>query len=321
MAYLAGMTETYDLANAIREDLTDAIYMISPTETPFFSAIGRTQARNIVHLWQTDALATQAANQQSEADDVSFTEATATQRLQNATQISHKSVGISGTMMAVNTAGYADAMAYQEAKKAQELKRDVEFNLTQNSVWTDGAINGTVRKSGGYETWIITTNNANFGAGGGVTANSGGQPNESATHAVGTARALTEPMLKDVLQSCYTNGGNPNLLIAGPKNKQNISAFSGNTTRMDRSEDMRLVTAIDVYVSDFGELKVVPDRFSAAGTVMVVDTRYWAVAFLRGFRSKILASNGDYEKRMVLCEFTLESRNQASSGAVWDLTS
>jgi len=316
MANLAGTTETYNLIG-LREDLTDMIYMISPTETPFLSGIGRASAKAITHEWQTDTLAAPAANQQPEGDEyTTWTEVAATRRLKNTTQISTKRFLISGTAQVVSKAGRSDEIGYQLAKHSQELKRDVEFNLTQNSVWTDGAADGTARKSAGYETWMLTNRDA-IGA---ATVSTLGQPNESVTVTDGAQRALLESMLKNVLQQCYTSGGNPNLVMAGPRNKQNISAFSGNTTRFDRSEDMRLVTAIDVYVSDYGEVHVVPNRFQRERSVLVVDMRYWAIGFLRPFKTFDLAKTSDGDKKVVLAEFTMEARNEASSGIIADLT-
>lgn len=49
MAYLAGTFQTYH-AIGNREDLTDDIYNLSPTETPFMSQIaGRAKAKATYH--------------------------------------------------------------------------------------------------------------------------------------------------------------------------------------------------------------------------------------------------------------------------------
>lgn len=319
MAILANATETFD-AVGIREDLSDLIYMISPTETPFMSSIGRATARQTKHEWQTDALAAAALNAQIEGDDTpSYSALTPTQRIFNHTQIAFKAIAVTGTMRAVNTAGRADELAYQRMKRSKEIKRDMEFGLSQNVVIQVGAGDGaTARRSGGYEVWLLT--NRNMGAGGAAAASTSGQPNNAANVTDGTQRAFVEADLKDVLQRCFTEGGRPNLLVVGPKNKQNASGFAGNATRFDRAEDNRLHTAYEVYVSDYGEVTIVPDRFTRERSALVIDTSMWAVAYLRPFRIEVLAKTGDADKEMLIVEYSLEARNEKSSGIVADLT-
>jgi hypothetical protein len=136
----------------------------------------------------------------------------------------------------------------------------------------------------------------------------------------GTQRAFKEADLKEVIRECWQEGGDPSVIMVGPFNKQALSAFSGNTTRFDRSEDMRLVTAVDVYVSDFGEHRVVPNRFCRDRTALVLTPRLWSCDYLRGFRQYPLAKTGDAEKRQLLVEYTLRASNPHGSGRVADLT-
>ena len=145
-------------------------------------------------------------------------------------------------------------------------------------------------------------------------------PDDDAQRTDGTQRAFAEADLKEVIRECWQEGGDPSVIMVGPFNKQALSAFSGNTTRFDRSEDMRLVTAVDVYVSDFGEHRVVPNRFSRDRTALVLTPRMWSVDYLRGFRQTPLAKTGDAEKRMLLAEYTLRANNPYASGPVADLT-
>jgi hypothetical protein len=163
---------------------------------------------------------------------------------------------------------------------------------------------------------------SNYGAGGsGPASTDTYSPDltEQITH--GTPRAFKESDLKEVIRECWTEGGDPSVIMVGPFNKQAVSAFSGNTTRFDRSEDMRLVTAVDVYVSDFGEHRIVPNRFSRERSALVITPRMWSVDYLRGFRQFALAKTGDAEKRELLAEYTLRCGNPRASGVVADLTS
>ena len=136
----------------------------------------------------------------------------------------------------------------------------------------------------------------------------------------GTQRALTESMLKEVIKGTWNSGGNPSVIMVGPFNKQKISGFTGGTTRFDASEDKTLYTSIDVYSSDFGDLEVVPNRFSRDRDALVLDMDYWSVGFLRDFTMHELSKTGDSEKRQLLAELTLISRNEGASGMVADLT-
>ena len=123
-----------------------------------------------------------------------------------------------------------------------------------------------------------------------------------------------------MIQGAWTNGGDPSIVMAGPFNKTVISSFTGNSTRMDMGEDKRLVAAIDVYVSDFGEHKVVPNRFQRTRDVYVLSPDMWCVSYLRDFRQHELSKTGDSEKRQLLVEWTLAGKNQSGNGVIADLT-
>ena len=310
--------QTYQTVG-IREDLADIIYSISPTETPFMSGIAKEKATNTSHQWQTDALAAVAANAAVEGADISYGTMSATTKEENHTQISTKGVQVSGTNEAVTSAGRANELAYQVAKAAKELKRDMETALLSNVAKTAGNAT-TARKLGGCQTWIET--NVDAGAGGSGAGN-------GAARTDGTQRAFTEDQLKGVLRSCFNEGGNPNMIMVGAFNKQKLSGFTGGSTRFDSAEDRRLITSIDVYESDFGTLQVAPNRFirGANGTAakrgqdaLILEMDMWAVAFLRDFQLQTPAQTKDADQRFLVAEYTLEARNEKANGAVFDLT-
>tara|TARA_E500000318_G_scaffold24409_3_gene24580 strand:- start:2073 stop:3014 length:942 start_codon:yes stop_codon:yes gene_type:complete len=311
MAQPTNTFDTYD-AVGIREDLQDVIYSISPTDTPFMSSAGREAVRNTLHEWQTDSLAAAATNNAViEGDEATLDAVSATSRLSNTTQIMDKTVVITGTQEAVDKAGRASELAYQIAKKSKELKRDMEATLLANQAEAAGDAS-TARTFGSINSWIAS--NDVFGASGA----SGGLGNTARTD--GTQRALTEADLKTVIKNVWNAGGNPSVIMVGPFNKQKISGFTGGSTRFDASEDKTLYTSIDVYSSDFGDLEVVPNRFSRDRDAHVLDMDYWSIGFLRDFTMHELSKTGDSEKRQMLVEFTLISRNEAASGGVYDLT-
>jgi len=310
MAIYTDSYETFD-SNNKREDLANVIYNISPTETPFMSSIGTGSASGTKHEWQTDSLAAAAANLVIEGDDSPSRALVATSRLLNYTQISTKPVVVTGTQEVVNKAGVSSEMAYQIAKAGKELKRDMELDMTGKQAAAAGS-SGTGRASRAYESWI-TTNELH---------GSGGSTSGVGAVTDGTQRVLTESLLKSNLKSCYDEGGNPDLLLVGSFNKQKVSGFTGNSTRMDMAEDRSLVATIDVYVSDFGEVRVVADRIlrSSGRTALVVDTEMWEVAYLRPFGVQDLAKTGDAEKKQLLVEYTLVAKNEAANGKIADLT-
>ena len=312
---MAQPTNTFDTYDSVgeREDLSDVIYSISPTDTPFLSSAAKTQATAVLHEWQTDSLAAAATNNAViEGDEATLDASTATTRLSNSTQIMDKTVVITGTQEAVDKAGRASELAYQIAKRAKELKRDMEATITGN-IAEVGGNSTTARKMGTLGSWVTTNDDlASDGASGAGAGN--------AAHTDGTQRAFTEAQLKSVIKSVWNAGGDPSMVMVGPFNKQKLSGFTGNSTRFDAGADATLYTSVDVYASDFGQLQVVPNRFSRDRDAYVLDMEYWGIAFLRDFSMHELSKTGDSEKRQLLVEATLESRNEAASGLVADLT-
>lgn len=307
-------TNTFQSYSAVgnREDLTDVIYRIAPTETPFMSGIGKGKANNTLHEWQTQDLAAASNNAQVEGDDASADAATPTVRLNNRTQISRKTVIVSGTQQSgMNPAGRKDELAYQISLKGLELKRDMETALTQNATAVAGS-STVARQLRGLEGWVAT--NSDLGA-------TGAAPNYLTNTAAtdGTQRAFTEAQLKNVIQLAWAQGGNPGVIMLGGTQKQTFSTFTGASTRFDKGEDKQVTAAVDVYVSDFGALKAIPNRFQRARTAFVLELGRWKTAFLRPMQTTELAKTGDAEKRMLICEYTLEAGQEKSGGAIRDL--
>jgi hypothetical protein len=222
-----------------REDLADTIYNISPVDTPFLGKIGTSKATAVKHEWQVDTLAAAGANAQLEGDDFTYGAVAASTRVDNMCQISYKTVVVSGTQDSVQKAGRKSEIVYQLMKRSKELRRDQEFILTGNQAKVVGA-GATARQTRSLCSWYTT--NAQRGA----TGASGGALTAATD---GTVRPLTESLLKTALASAWTAGGDPDLILVGQFNKQVISAFAGNSTRMDDdSSDKTLTTAIDKLI-------------------------------------------------------------------------
>ncbi|NIR49999.1 DUF5309 domain-containing protein [candidate division KSB1 bacterium] len=313
MAQPTGTFDTFAQIG-IREDLSDIIWNIAPTDTPFGNGIPHVEASSTNHEWQTDTLAAAAENKAIQGDDAPQDSATATTRLGNRTMIATKDARVSGTGRSVDTAGRADELDYQVMLRGEELKRDWEVNLTQNNAKVTGNAT-TASEMAGLPAWLAT--NTSRGTGG---SDPTGDGTDAATN--GTQRAFTEDLLRTVLRSCWDEGGNPDVIMVGSFNKQKLSEFTGGNTFMQKSEDGTLHTAIDVYQSDFGDLRVIPNRFSPARDAFVLEMDKFALATLpgRNMLSFDLSKTGDSDAKQILIEGTLEARNEAASGVVADLT-
>jgi hypothetical protein len=316
---MAVPTDTYQTYQAVgrREDLTDVIHDISPTKTPFMSSIGKGNASQKNHEWQTDALAAaDGTNKVIEGDDPANDAATATVRLGNYTQLMDKVIQVASSNRVGDKAGRGDELSYQRTKRIKEIKRDMEARLTGNYASAAGAA-GTARECAGFEAWIQT--NKSRGVGGSSTAFSGGI---QAIATDGTQRGFDESMLKSVLASCADNGGEPSLVLMGSFNKQAASTFEGIAAQRQQAGGKlaTIVAGADVYVSDFGQVSMVYSQFSRTRSALVVDPDMWKLCYYQPFKVEDLAKTGHSDRQLLSVEFTLEACNEKSSGVVADLT-
>ena len=320
MAVNANTNKTYDV-KTIREDLQDALISISPTETPFMSAIGTKSASNTYFEWAAvDLAAPDSSNRVLEGEAAPGNDApTNAVRLGSYTQLSDKVVEVSSTADAVNGAGDAQTVAKQIAYKLRELKRDMETMLLNNVASNAGAA-GTARVTAGLPAYL--TSNVSRGVGGAngtLSGTTSGYVNAAATD--GTLRALTETMFKSVIASCWDNGAEPSLVLCGSLVKQKISStFTGSATKyQDMTDKKSLSAAVDIYVSDFGTLQIVPTRFQRARDVLVLDPNYARVAYLQRTKQEPLAKTGHAERRLISVEYGLQVDTQKAHGVIADI--
>jgi hypothetical protein len=316
---------TYDNANANREDLSNIIYDISPTDTPFMSNIGRDTASNTYFEWQVDELAAAAANAAIEGADAGDADFTATVRVANYTQISRKVISVSGTADQVNTAGMRTVMAYETAKKAKELKRDMEFILLSNQAGVAGSGTSTARNTAGLPTWLISNSVANGATLPEMSGASGnGYPDTAWTDLSGaTDVAFTETMLKTAIQNVWAEGGDPKILMVGPYNKTVASTFAGLAEQRityNNAKPLKIIATADVYLSDFGEVAIVPNRFQPENFAFVLDPEYASVSYLRPFRTFDIAKTGDSDKKEMVVEYGLRIKSEKAHAAIANLT-
>jgi len=299
----------------VREDLSDVIYDISPTDTPIMSSIGKSKATNTLHEWQTDSLAAATTNNALiEGDDATAASLSPTVRLTNFTQIVGKTVQISGTLEAVDKAGRKSEKAYQLAKASSEIKRDIEQILTANQAKTNGTATSGARRMGALLSWI--TSNVSKGSAGTNPTGDGSDVRSDTT-----TRTFLESMLQSVAQQIFSNGGTPKLLVVPPGLKATTSGFTGVAAQryVTGAEPTTIVAAAGAYLSDFGLISIVADRFMRTTDALVLDPEYAALAYLRPFQTNDLARTGDSEKTQILAELTLEMRNEKAHGGIFDI--
>lgn len=307
--------------NGVREDLIDAITNTTPEKTPVTSSFGRNDATNTYHEWQRDSL--RAANKDNAAidgDDATPSARGATSRVANYCQIFQDTIGTSRRANRVKKAGRKSEQAYQTAKAYKELQRDVEAMVVSSNAAVAGN-NTTASKSAGAGA-MIYSNVSHNGAGATPAHTSGAQ---TTAPTAGTNRTFTETLLKSVAQSCFTNCGEvAAMVVMSPSHKGIFSSFAGiavNRYQVGKKEQGRIIGGADVYVSDFGEMEIVPHYLMAgATTVLGFNPDYANVTYLDGFQKTALGKTGDSDKEQVLVDCTLELTAENAHFKIADLT-
>lgn len=304
---MAKVSNAFDSFTAIgnREDLTDFISNISPLEAPAFDRWGSTKATSRYHEWQTDALAAAAQNAYVEGEAFAGAARTATTRYGNHCQVMIKMFSITDTQNIVDAAGRQSESAYQMTKAAKELKRDFEFAImlsasTVSATGISGATN-VAPMFASVDAWQMKVN-AHTGISGQATA-----------------ATITEAEFnRDLLQAAWANGARINTVYVGGALKRLISGWgTGSTRPRDMGEKRRIVNVVDFYVSDFGDLEIVLDRYVASQTMYLLDDSLWKKAFLVPVRQKDIADTGLAKNSMLWCQWTIEARNPTGNARGW----
>lgn len=316
---MAKVTGTYTTGDAkgLRENLTDMIYDISPTKTPLFQMAGRGKATAVLHEWQIDSLSDpDTTNSKPEGNEATFTTPSATERIGNYVQISDKTCIVSGTLEEVSKAGRKSEMAREMSKRSRELKRDMEKIALANQA-ADGS---DPRKTAGLPAWLKT--NTVFVTSDGADPSYTTLPNDTRTDSASPV-AFAEAALKSATQLAWDEGAEPSVLMVGAFNKSAVSSFAGiasQTMNLNQAKPGTIVASADVYVTEFGNLKVVPNRYQRTGDVFGLDPEYLSIAYLRGFKTKKLAPTGDAEKRLLNVEWALKVHNEKAHFGIFDRT-
>jgi hypothetical protein len=328
---MAQVTNTYDTyaSKRGRETLSDIIDRIDPDETPFLSMIGTEQIDGTHPEWNTDALASpNTANKRVQGDVYSFSSIAATTKVGNYTQISMKEFIVSETEERVAKAGPRSDYNREMVKKGVELRIDQEVIALSNQASLAGN-STTAPQSAGLRAWLST--NDYMGAGGASGGfNTGTNIVDAATN--GTQRAFTKALMDTAISAAYVAGGSPKVLMVSPYVKTVFSTFMSDANvapqRMATSATSQatIVGAADEYLSDFGTVTVVPNRQMARAGITItrnaflLDTSRFKLGVLRPIqRDNDVAKTSDALPGVLKTEWTLISRNQASSAVVADI--
>jgi len=291
---MATHVKTYDQVG-IAEDVSDIISNISPTKTPFQSAIGSEKVNNTIFEWQEDSLRAVATNAQVEGADASDATHVPTVMRSNRTQILSETVKVSRTASRVKTYGRAREMAYQLEKSSKQVKRDLEHAFVGDDNAAAAGSASVAREMAGAQQLMLEADYVYTGA----------------------ATPLTEAKLLVALQQAFTNGAEPSRIMVTPSNSTVVAAFAAASGRyrtlQTGGNDKTIVNVVDIYVSPFGTQKVQINRFLKSGDTLVFEPDMWAKCTLDPWTRVPLAKSGDYDRQMIIGEFSLKHKNFKAS--------
>ena len=329
MAKGTGTFDRYDLGNNAREQLSDVISNISPTEVPFCANAGVDSAKSNYEEWETDTLATAEANAHLDGDVFGAETLKPALRVGNYCMIGRKDIQVSGRADAIDKAGRSREMAYQMEKKGKELRRDVEVSAIARTAGSAGS-SSAAPHTAGAPAWCYTNSHMGGGAGAAPassgTGNNSGYPSNAGTR--GNADALAEANLLNLISQIYSKGSVPNMILVGRIMKTRISKWlmsSGAQAVASRSNvgasvssGIEVIGSVDVYVSDFGKHDFVPDLFlkepAAGSDIPLLNTEYWKIMYFRRYKFIPQPNDGDASRELLLVDWGTKCMNEESSG-------
>jgi hypothetical protein len=309
MAQVVGAKSSYQEpigTGGNREDLSDILYDVSPTDTPFLTLAKHGTASGTNHEWLTDALNNPAANAVVEGATATIVKAGSRTRLGNYTQILEKTASVTGTQEKADKAAVKSEMAYQVARRMKEIKRDLEWALIGPAPTAKVAGSDTVaRKAGSFVTYL--TADSYQGGATSVAPTGNGQ----SVPTPGTARPFTEGLLTAALQKLWTNSGGSDRIsgIMGANVRGKFSGLTSTATRFVSTDDAHLQASIDVYDGDFHTVTAMPDRWCNPNSLFLIDKDYVSIDDFRSIFSHDLAVTGDAMSKQIIWETTLKVGN------------
>lgn len=290
---------TYDQVGK-KEDVSDIISDITPLDSPMFSLMKTEKVNARVFEWQEDALrAANADNAIVEGADATMSTLTATTMRSNTTQILEESFQVSATSDAIATYGRAKETAYQLGRALKAIKRDLEAAFVGRDQASVSGSGSTARKMASVINQITTSVDAGANA----------------------SDPLTEAKLLEAGETAYDNGSDVNTLMIKPGDAQIVAGFAGSAGRnREIAQGKTLVNAIDLYVSPYGEYRVVLNRHLASDTALLIDPAMFKTCVLRPFARTLLAKNGDSDRHSIVGEYSCKHMNFGDSVKITGLS-
>lgn len=291
---------SYDVVGK-KEDISDVITMISPTKTPFTTLVKEGKVHNTIYQWQEDSLASpNLSNAQIDGFVATDAAPIPTVMRNNVTQILAKTVNVAETTDAVSRYGRAKETAYQLSKFAAEVKRDLEAIYLSGQSTAAGS-DTVARTMNSFQAQVDTSLLVKTGS---------------------PTTTMTETVLMTTLEALYVNGVDPEILMIPPSESIAIANYAAAAGRYRTLSDAQskassvLVNVIDLYVSPFGEVKVVLNRFQLATDYLIFDPGMWERPVLRPWSRETLAKVGDSTRMLIVGEFSLRHKNFFASAIV-----
>ena len=327
MATIAGNSayalESVATGSNIREDLGNVIYNVTPYKTPFSSGVAKTRATNDNHEWLTDTLADTAPSFKIEANDIAASSTDARVRKGNFVGILQETATVSKKAEMFDRAGIpGKEMAYQLLKKGKELQMTMEKALLLADNVKVAPTNSTAGEPAPVASWIFTNQ----------SKASNGTHNSASTGATNTVlgdnRTFEEAFLTSVLDGVWNGSGDfSNVSIMADAARvtsirsvvNGMAGAEGMTTDVSAGE---IYNRIAIYQSQFGPVKVVPNRHLPSNQIYVLDMSSWGVAFGGGktIHTTELSTSTSAEKQLLETYFTLEARSEEANGAVYSIS-
>lgn len=229
------------------------------------------------------------SNAAQEGQDAPADESKIRTKVSNYTQIFQKGIQISYTMRAVLQAGVADEYTHQVSRRLMEVMRDLDSALILGISGSTQGSDTVYRTMGGLLEFASQV-------GGNVTS---------------TSEALTLSVVNDMCKQIWDDGGYPNFILVGGKQKRAISAFD-QSARRSAYDGQVAGYVVDKIVTDLGfMLDVIVDPWMPDDTVVVGDINKVKVMPLRdsAMRVEDIAKTGASYKGQIYGEYTAEFRN------------
>jgi hypothetical protein len=316
-----------------RESVMNMVTITDPFDTPLLNMANKVPAKHTTEEWLNDVLAATSTAGRGEGQAFTQDAIVAPTRSTNITQIFGKHILVSETQQVVSPYGFSDTFLFQVMKGTKETMRNIEkriFSPSDQSAAGEAtaATAQTARVMRSLDDYL-TTNSWH------ADSTALGQ-SDSASGA--SAVSLGEEHFNTALQLIYTQGGDPGFCFAAPAYKRMISGYAGNITANAtaatiniEATDRQITRAVNSYLSDFGLLNIVLDRWcpqganTAAnnddnnGTIYFFELPRIQIAFLRPLRFRRLAADGDRVRGMVLGELTLRVLAESVCGRIFGI--